>query len=136
MTATPGERGEAPQRSPSRFRELFADPRAVGHEPDVRFTLANERTFLAWIRTSLALVGVGLAIEKLVPAFGGRTLLAIVLMLLGLALATTSYVRWARNELALRTDKPLPASRQPLLVAIGVTLVAILAVILIVVGGQ
>ena len=34
-----------------------------GTEPDPRFTLANERTFLAWIRTSLAFLAGGIAIE-------------------------------------------------------------------------
>ena len=38
----------------------------VGEEPDVRFTLANERTYLAWIRTSLALIGGGLAASQLI----------------------------------------------------------------------
>jgi hypothetical protein len=39
--------------STTRFpRRVFAD----GAEPDPRFTLANERTFLAWIRTALALI--------------------------------------------------------------------------------
>ncbi|WP_143342795.1 YidH family protein, partial [Crossiella equi] len=37
----------------------------VGEEPDPRFTLANERTFLAWIRTSLGLMAAGVAVEAL-----------------------------------------------------------------------
>ena len=120
-----------PPSEPSGF---FADPRSVGHEPDVRFSLANERTFLAWIRTALALIGGGLAIEKLVPHFGGRLIIALVFMGLGLMLAATSYRRWARNEIALRTDKPLPPSRWALLVAIGVTFAGLLAVILVLLG--
>jgi len=34
----------------------------VGEEPDPRFTLADERAFLAWMRTSLALLAAGRAI--------------------------------------------------------------------------
>ena len=51
----------------TRMGKLFsnADPRRHGHEPDYRFTLANERTFLAWIRTSLGLMAVGLAVAQL-----------------------------------------------------------------------
>ena len=30
-----------------------------GEEPDYRFTLANERTFLAWVRTALGLLAGG-----------------------------------------------------------------------------
>ena len=58
-----------------------------GTEPDPRFTLANERTFLAWIRTSLALLAGGIAIEAftadlfLEPVRKG---LAVILLLLGM----------------------------------------------------
>ena len=135
--------GESPEPSTSApgdkpgWRDVFPDdPRAVGREPDYRFSLANERTFLAWIRTSLALVGGGLAVEKFMPEFGGRTALALALMLLGLMLAATSYRKWALNEIALRTEGPLPASRQPLLLAVGVTLTGIVAVVLILLGGR
>ena len=58
------------------------DPRAEGEEPDARFSYANERTFLAWNRTALALIGVGLAVANLLPPFnfaGGRRLLALPL---------------------------------------------------------
>ena len=36
-----------------------------GTDPDPRFTLANERTFLAWIRTSIAFMAAGVAIDAL-----------------------------------------------------------------------
>ena len=50
------------------LQRLFPDdPRSVGEEPDYRFTLANERTFLAWIRTALALIAGGVALVQLVP---------------------------------------------------------------------
>ncbi len=40
-----------------------SDP--VADPPDLRFVLANERTFLAWTRTALALIGAGLALTQL-----------------------------------------------------------------------
>ncbi len=40
-----------------------------GSEPDARFTFANERTFLAWSRTALALVVAGLAVIQLLLSF-------------------------------------------------------------------
>jgi len=68
--------------------------RSVGHDPDYRFSLANERTFLAWIRTALALLAGGVAVVQLVPAFkfpGGRLTLGVILVVLSLVVGTASY---------------------------------------------
>jgi putative membrane protein len=94
-----------------------------GTEPDPRFTLANERTFLAWIRTSLALLAGGIAIEAftadlfLEPVRKG---LAVVLLLLGMMLSAGSAVRWLRVERSMRHKAPLPLPLiVPLLAAAG-----------------
>ncbi|KNH18017.1 membrane protein [Arthrobacter sp. ZBG10] len=82
-----------------------------GEEPDPRFTLANERTFLAWIRTSLALLAGGIAIEAftedlfVVPVRKG---LAMILLLMGILLSAGSAVRWLRVERSMRNKAPLP----------------------------
>ncbi len=113
------------------------DPREVGHEPDYRFSLANERTFLAWIRTSLALVAGGVGLVQLLPPFRvplAREALGIALVLLGSAVAGTSYRSWAANERALRTDQPLPTRRLPRLLAVGISAVALVAAGLVVAG--
>ncbi len=86
-------------------------PRSVydaGDEPDPRFSLANERTFLAWIRTSLALVAAGLALEVFVGGAAVKVL-AAGLIAVGALLAFTSWRHWALAERALRTKSPLPA---------------------------
>lgn len=118
------------------LRSLFRPPdRASGRDPDYRFSLANERTFLAWIRTSLALVGGGLAIAALLPADDGtvlRDLAAMVLVGFGTVLAAASFARWARNETAMRHDRPIPASVLPLVLSLGVLVVAVLVVVLLV----
>lgn len=111
--------------------------RDVGHDPDYRFSFANERTFLAWIRTALALIGGGLAVVQLLPALSpswGRQALGSLLVFLGLALSASSLVRWARNEDAMRNDRPLPASRLPVFTAAGVVAVAAVAVVLLLFG--
>src|ERR1700710_2017578 len=85
--------------------------RLEGKEPDYRFTLANERTFLAWIRTALALIAAAVAVVQLLPPFsirGGRGVLGAVLAVTGLAVAATAYFRWAANERAMRHKAPLP----------------------------
>ncbi len=112
------------------------DPRKVGRDPDYRFSLANERTFLAWIRTSLALTAGGLGTVKLLRPFPGRELLGVMLLLLALAVSATSYRRWARNEEAIRTDRPLPPSRLPMLLAVGAGVVGLVAVVIVVLFPQ
>lgn len=87
-------------------------PRSVygrGTEPDPRFSLANERTFLAWIRTSLALVAAGVGVHALhlqIPEQLGD-IAAIVLIVLGIAAAVQAFAGWARNERAMREGRPL-----------------------------
>jgi putative membrane protein len=81
-----------------------------GSDPDPRFSLANERTFLAWIRTALALFAAGVALEALVLPIqpGWRTAAAVVFVLLGLLAATQAWLGWARTERALRDGRTLP----------------------------
>src|ERR1700739_4442241 len=92
-----------------------------GSEPDPRFTFANERTFLAWSRTALALVVAGLAIVQLLPPFPGvpvgRHLLALPLIALGAVLAVVAYTEWVRNQRALRRGEPMPRSVLPWILA-------------------
>ncbi|NED99336.1 YidH family protein [Phytoactinopolyspora halotolerans] len=99
----------------------------VGEEPDPRFTFANERTFLAWIRTALALVAAGIALEALeVPAqTAARVPLVLVLALLGAASSSVAFVRWARAERALRQSKPLPAPALAPVLAFGLAVLAV-----------
>ena len=113
------------------LQRLFPeDPRSVGEEPDYRFTLANERTFLAWIRTALALVAGGLAAVSLLPDVTGSELLGIVLLAMSFVTAATAYGRWALNERAMRLGEPLPPTRLPMLMAIGTAVIAIVAAIM------
>ena len=107
---------------------------APGIEPDARFTFANERTFLAWIRTALALVAAGLAIVQLLPPFHGirwgRHAIGVPLILLGAVVAVVSYLEWDANQRALRRGDPPRHSRLPSLLAIVVALVALAAAVL------
>lgn len=121
-------------QSPMRDRRRANDPRRVGSEPDYRFTLANERTFLAWIRTALALGAGGLGAINLIDNFYGQEALGLILLGLSFATAATSYRRWAANERAIRLGKPLPASRLPQLIATGTALLGVIAAVLFVIG--
>src|ERR1700712_297138 len=84
---------------------------SVGDDPDPRFSFANERTFLAWIRTSLALIAAGVALDM----FGGstdetaRSWLAGVIIAVGVLSSLGAYVKWMAAERAMRLKPPLPA---------------------------
>ena len=109
-------------------------PTTVGTEPDYRFTLANERTFLAWIRTALALAAGGLGVISVIEDFFGQEVLGLMLLALSFATASTAYRRWAANERAMRLGVPLPNSRLPQVIAAGTALLAVGAAVLFAVG--
>lgn len=100
----------------------------VGDDPDPRFTLANERTFLAWIRTSLALLAGGAAVTSFDLPWPGwvRLAVAVVLGLTGLLCVVSAWWGWMRVERALRVGAPLPGAAAYLVVMVGVAVVALL----------
>jgi putative membrane protein len=116
------------------LRQWFDPERAerVGEPPDYRFSLANERTFLAWIRTGLALIAGGLACAQFLPPLPIahlREAIAVLLLLLGALVALRAVDHWARTERAMRLKQDLPGSRFPAVLAIVVALGAVLLVV-------
>jgi putative membrane protein len=120
--------------SPGPGQPAPAEPAGTEHEPDARYTFANERTFLAWIRTGLALVAAGLAVIQLLPPFHGirwgRHAIGIPLILLGGAIALLSYRDWTANQRAMRRDEPLRRSWLPLVLACTIIAVSLVAAVL------
>jgi len=108
-------------------------------EPDARFTFANERTFLAWSRTALALVVAGLAIIQLLPPFPGvpwgRHIIGTPLILLGSAVAVISYLEWLRNQRALRRGEPVSRSWLPRILALTIAVIGLVAAALALLSG-
>jgi putative membrane protein len=114
-------------------QERQPEPTGDEQEPDYRFTLANERTFLAWIRTALALIAGGVAVAQLVPAFGipgTRHALSVLLTAGGGLVAALAVRRWQRVQAAMRRDADLPPTRAPVL--LGGALVAMTMLVLVV----
>ncbi|MBO0849059.1 MAG: DUF202 domain-containing protein [Pseudonocardia sp.] len=106
-------------------------------EPDYRFTLANERTFLAWLRTSLALLAGAVAVVQLVPEFsitGARHLLGGLLALMSLLAAGAGLRRWTQVNYAIRRGLPLPTLRVPRVLTAGFILIALFALALLILG--
>ena len=105
-------------------------------EPDYRFTLANERTFLAWQRTALGLLAAAVAVVQLVPELsiaGARHILGIILGLLAILTAGMGILRWQQVDRAMRRDLPLPRHPTPVYLGIGLALVGLLTLGLVVV---
>ncbi|MDO9456202.1 YidH family protein [Nocardioides sp.] len=106
----------------------------VGEEIDPRYSLANERTFLAWVRTTLAVVAGAVALESLqLPERDDvRTVLVLALLLFGVVMTVSAFLRWARIERAMRLHEPLPAFTLGLVVTAGLVGTALgLAVVLL-----
>ncbi|MGI8813792.1 MAG: YidH family protein [Pseudonocardia sp.] len=102
-------------------------------EPDYRFTLANERTFLAWERTALGLLAAAVAVVQLVPGFGvpaARHLIGGVLAGLAILTAGAGLHRWGQVDRAMRRGLPLPRHRAPTLLGVGLVVIAVLALLL------
>jgi len=108
-------------------------------EPDVRFSYANERTFLAWNRTALALIATGVAATQLLPRLQvtwGRRLLGLPLIALGAVVAAESFRQFRSNHRAMQQGRPLPRSIMPLILTVGITLIGLLAVVIAAIGSR
>ena len=106
-------------------------------EPDYRFTYANERTFLAWVRTAVALIGVGVAAVQFLPPLdvpGGRRALGAAFIALGALISVLARRQWAANDRAMRAGAPLPRSVLVQAVTAGVVLLAVLVGLLSLLG--
>lgn len=110
--------------------------RDEGETPDYRFSLANERTFLAWIRTALALIGGGFAVDQFLPdlRWAVRVAMAFALLVVGAACALRAVNHWVACERAMRRGEDLPMSRFPVVLSLGVGLVAVGMVVVILLG--
>jgi putative membrane protein len=106
-----------------------------GTEPDPRFTFANERTFLAWSRTALALVVAGLGVVQLLPPFPGvpwgRHVLGLPLIVFGAVVAVTAYREWITSQRAMRHEQPLPRSFMPVIMTAIIAAMAVVAAVVV-----
>jgi len=99
---------------------------------DYRFTLANERTFLAWVRTALALLAGAVAVLHLLPLDWGegiRTTVGLALALLAAAITVYAPLRWLHVQRVMRRGRPLPLSLLPLIVTVAIGLVCLLVIV-------
>lgn len=117
-----------------RVADVVPDP---ADRPDERFTLASERTFLAWLRTSLGLLAGGIAMVHLVPDFSTgwvRTLLGLVLILLAVIAPLAGLRRWRQVRRALEAGSPMPEERDLWVFGVAVAAVAVVTAVAVVLG--
>lgn len=112
--------------------------RDEGDTPDYRFSLANERTFLAWLRTALALIGGGFAVDQFLPdlRWGWRIGLALALLAAGVLSSLRAVNHWVRCERAMRRNEDLPVSRFPTVLSLAVAVVALAMVVVVLFGWE
>ncbi len=116
---------------------LVADEaeRTGEQEPDYRFTFANERTFLAWQRTALGLLAAAVALVQLVPELtipGARRGLGVGLAVLAVLTSGLGLLRWQQADRAMRRGDPLPRHPSPIYLAVGLSLVGVIALGLVI----
>lgn len=105
------------------------------HEPDYRFTLANERTFLAWIRTALGLVAGGVVVHQLIEPLqnsAARMVISLGCVVMAIMVAGIAYFHWRSVQTAMRRSEPLPGSLLVPLLAAGTCVIAVVALVVVV----
>jgi putative membrane protein len=104
-------------------------------EPDYRFTLANERTFLAWQRTALGLLAAAVAVVQFVPELpmpGTRHVLGVLLAVLATTTAGVGVLRWQQVDRAMRRGTPLPRQPTPAYLGAGLIVIGLLTLALVI----
>jgi len=107
---------------------------AQGSEPDYRFSLANERTFLAWIRTALAFLAVSLATKQVAQIYGLEAhwmVYSAVCALVSVLLSVLAYRKWKQCEIAMRLGQALPYSPALIMLALCMLLLGVALVLIL-----
>lgn len=103
-----------------------------GRRPDPEVEMSNERTFLSWIRTALALVVTGAALVAFDVPVSPRWQVAsgALFAALGVAASLQAWMGWRATRRALAQGEEVPAPRFGPALAGGV----VLAVLVLAIG--
>jgi putative membrane protein len=108
-------------------------PEPTGQEPDVRFSLANERTLLAYQRTAIGLIAAAVAVAHFLEDDTLALVLAVVLLLIGAVAAVGGYRRYQAADQAIRQGRPLQPGPTPWLISLGLVLCLLIAAVYIII---
>ncbi|MCX5717181.1 MAG: DUF202 domain-containing protein [Nitrospirae bacterium] len=109
-----------------------------------RVHMANERTFLAWIRTSIGIMAFGFVVERFsifvkqvsyflgkevsLPSRGYSAILGISLVALGALMGVLSFVRYKKVERQIDEDTYQPSMILDIMLALAVLVIGIFLV--------
>lgn len=129
----PGLMRVPPRSRTGRTARAYSSGMAAPPEPDPRFLLANERTYLAWVRTSLALLAAAAAVTAvdLPMSLTVQRLMATVLAVIGMASALEGWRSWRRRDAALYANEPIAPARATTLITGGLFLVGVVLIVAI-----
>ena len=102
-------------------------------ETDARFTLANERTMLAYQRSAIGLMAAAIAVAHF---FGDGVLvllLSLALLATGVLAGVGGYVRFRQVEVAMREGRPIGSGYAAHLVSLAVLVCLFLAGVYVVI---
>ncbi len=119
------------QPEPSEPSEPSPGSSAESAPTDPRVLLANERTFLAWMRTSLALLAAAAAVTAVdlpMSLIVQRTL-SVALAVIALVTMAAGWHSWRRREEALHRRQELPPSIAATLLVTGMFLVSLVLIV-------
>lgn len=96
----------------------------IPHTVDINLLLANERTLLAWVRTSLALIGGGVAVAFVTHDRASGVLAGLAAIGFGGVLSVIGYVRFRMTDRSIREGSVPGMSSSGLIVVVAVLLFA------------
>lgn len=115
------------------------------HKASASDHLANERTFLAWIRTSIAIMGFGFVVVKfslfirqisfalgekqVIPGKGYSPVIGIALVIIGAMMALLAFVRYRNIEKRLIKGSYFPSFILSLLMTVAIAVVSVLLIL-------
>lgn len=116
-----------------RLRRFFIRGEIRGNEGSLaRDHLANERTFLSWVRTCLAFIGLGVLVAELVDTEGpAANALGLALIFLGAIAAVAATARYLRVTLQLDAGRYQSSTVGPIVVGAVTLLVAVAGLVFV-----
>jgi putative membrane protein len=103
-------------------------PQPRRSESATRDHLANQRTYLAWVRTAVTFVGLGFAVDRLLLEDALGSVLGVGMMLIGAAMMLPALLSYRHVERAIETGErvePVSWSTPLAVIVIGGALVLV-----------